>query len=154
MSDVQVQVISTGGVLYLKGLPGSSKPWVKIDPKANDPFSKMFASVTGDLGDPRQLARALKGMTAKVVGSSGGTTEYEVSLDPSTMLPDSDLGSAAPSMAPVEAHYFVDARDRPSKIEVQVEGQELVVTFADWGKPITISAPPADQVGTFEIPTT
>ena len=46
----------------MKGLPGSEKPWVKIDPKGTDPLSKMFAGLTGDMGDPRQLADNLEGL--------------------------------------------------------------------------------------------
>ena len=32
-----LQIVSAGGIIYMKGLPGSSKPWVKIDPKGTDP---------------------------------------------------------------------------------------------------------------------
>lgn len=33
-----------------------------------------------------------------------------------------------------------------------VEGQQVRATFGDWGEPVTITAPPADQMGTFEVP--
>ena len=58
LHDAGVELVSTGGIIYMKGLPGSQKPWVKIDPKGNDPMSKMFAGLTGDMGDPRQLRAA------------------------------------------------------------------------------------------------
>ena len=35
---------------------------------------------------------------------------------------------------------------------VEVQGQSITITFGGWGKPVTITAPPADQVGTLELP--
>ena len=147
-----LQIISTGGVIYMKGLPGSDKPWVKIDPKGTDPMSKMFAGLTGDMGDPRQLATALKGSKATVVSSSGDEFVYDVTIDPSTLMGGGGATSS-PSAAPVKARYTLDAQDRPTKMTVDAQGQPISIVFADWGKPVTIAVPPADQVGTFELPT-
>ncbi|MGA8979146.1 MAG: hypothetical protein WB473_08520 [Pedococcus sp.] len=147
-----LQIISAGGIIYMKGLPGSTKPWVKIDPKGTDPVSKMFAGLTGEMGDPRQLATALKGSTATVVSSSGEESVYDVTIDPST-LTGGGTATASPSAQPVKARYTLDASDRPTKMTVDAEGQTITITFADWGKPVTITVPPADQVGTFELPT-
>jgi hypothetical protein len=149
----KLEVVSLGGVIYMKGLPGSEKPWVKIDPKADDPVSKMFAGLGGQDNDPRQFAKALQGTRAKVVGTSGDTTEYEVTIDPTKLLGGTGGSTAAPSVAPVTAHYTLDKQDRPTLMTTQVQGQTLKITFSDWGKKSTITAPPADQVGTFKLPT-
>jgi hypothetical protein len=149
----KLEVVSVGGVIYMKGLPGSEKPWVKIDPKADDPVSKMFAGLAGQDNDPRQFAKALQGTKATVVGTSGDTTEYEVTIDPSKLLGGTGGSTAAPSVAPVTAHYTLDKQDRPTVMTTEVQGQTLKITFSDWGTKTTITAPPADQVGTFKLPT-
>ncbi len=146
-----VEVISTGGVIYLKGLPGSSKPWVKVDPKATDPLSSMFAGLAGDMGDPRQLATALKGTKATVVSSTAKATVYDVTINPSALL--GSEATAAPSAEPVKARYTLDAKDRPTEMTVQAQGQTITITFSDWGSAVKVAAPPADQVGTFQLPT-
>ena len=147
-----LEVVSAGGVIYMKGLPGSQKPWVKIDPKGNDPLSKMFAGLTGDMGDPRQLAKALKGSKATVVSSSADENVYDVTIDPNTLLGSSGQ-TAAPSAKPVKARYTLDAQDRPTKMTVEAEGQTITIAFTDWGKSVKIAVPPASQVGTFQMPT-
>ena len=146
-----MQIVSAGGVIYMKGLPGSKKPWVKIDPKADDPVSQMFAGLAGDMGDPRQLAKALEGTKATVVSSTADASTYDVTIDPKALL-GAAAGSAVPATEPVKARYTLDADDRPTLMVVDVQAQSLKITFGDWGKPVSISAPPADQVGTFELP--
>jgi hypothetical protein len=145
-----MEIVSTGGIIYMKGLPGSTKPWVKIDPKADDPLSQMFAGLTGDMGDPRQLAKALEGTKATVVSSAGDSTTYDVTIDPTTLLGGD---TAAPSTDPVKARLTLDGEDRPTSMVVDAQGQSVKISFGDWGKPVTIKAPPADQVGTFKLPT-
>ena len=147
-----MQIVSTGGVIYMKGLPGSKKPWVKIDPRADDPVSQMFAGLAGDMGDPRQLAKALEGSKATVVSSTADASTYDVTIDPKALLGGA-AASVAPDAQPVKARYTLDADNRPTLMTVDVQGQSLKVTFGDWGKAVTITAPPADQVGTFELPT-
>jgi hypothetical protein len=36
---------------------------------------------------------------------------------------------------------------------VDAQGQTVNIVFADWGKPVTITVPPASQVGSFQLPT-
>lgn len=147
-----LQIVTVDGILYMKGLPGSTKPWVKIDPKANDPLSKMFAGMAGQMGDPRQLAKALSGTKATVVSSSPGSTVYDVTIDPAKVMAQS-TASPKPSMPPVKARYTLDDQDRPTQMSVDVQGQQVTMAFGGWGTPVTVSAPPADQVGTFKVPT-
>jgi hypothetical protein len=146
-----MEIISKGGLIYMKGIPGSTKPWVKIDPKATDPLSKLFAGLTGEMGDPRQLAKALEGSKATVVSASPGATQYDVTIDPSKLL-GAQGQTPAPSVGPVKARYTLDTQDRPTQMQVNAQGQNVTITFSDWGKPVTIEVPPADQVGTFQIP--
>lgn len=146
-----MEIVSTGGIIYLKGLPGSAKPWAKIDLKADDPVSKMFAGLAGDMSDPRQLAKALEGTKATVVSSTADASSYDVTIDPSAILGE-EGSTAVPSTAPVKARYSLDAQGRPTTMVAQVQGQTVKITYGNWGKPVTIKAPPADQVGAFEFP--
>ena len=151
LEGVRMEIVSIDGVLYIKGLPGSTKPWVKIDPKAKDPSSQLFSGMLGQMGSPRQFADAMVGAEATVVSSSATGTTYEVSIDPAKLLGEAGQG-AVPSMAPVTTRYVLDAKDRPVSMTVEVEGQTVGGTFGGWGKPVTITAPPASQVGTFKVP--
>lgn len=152
VEGARMEMVAIDGVLYLKGVPGSKKPWVKIDPKAKDMFSQLVSGMLGDLGNPRQFAEAMEGAQATVVSSSASETTYEVTIDPATLLGHRSGQGALPSMAPVTARYVLDGQDRPVSMTVEVEGQDVSATFGDWGKPVTITAPPAGLVGTFEVP--
>lgn len=143
-----MQVVMLDGIFYMQGIPGSTKPWVRIDPKGDDPLSKLVAEATGDLGDPRQFAKALDGTKAQVVSSSADATVYSVEIDASKVL-----GDAAQSAGNVTARYTLDSKDRPTKMVVEVQGETVTLTLQDWGQDVDVVAPPADQVGTFELPT-
>ena len=146
-----MQLVVKDGVLYLKGVPRAAKPWVKVDPKASDLLSQIISGMVGDLGDPRELARALEGTSVKEVGTRGGVTEYTATIDPAKVFGSSALGPGAASMGTVETRYFVDAQDRPTRLEADLDGRTVVATFAGWGSPVAVQAPPADQVGGFPL---
>jgi hypothetical protein len=147
-----LQVVSIGGLVYLKGIPGGSKPWVKIDPRGDDPLSQMFGRMAGGSGanDPRQIVKALAGTKATLVSQSAAGSVYDVTLDPSKLL--SGTATSAPTVGPVTARYTLDKQNRPTEMTVDVQGEKVKITFSDWGVPTKIAAPPASQVGTFELP--
>lgn len=145
-----VEMITSGGVIYIKGMPGSTKPWVKIDPKGGkDPMSKLLGSMTNNgLTDPRAMVQSLKGTKARVTGVSGSHTAYELTLDPKALLKGRP---AAPSMAPVRMVYTIDSQNRPVTVKTSVQGRQITITYSDWGTPVTITKPPSSQVGTYQI---
>jgi hypothetical protein len=145
-----VELILKDGVIYLKGLP-SSKPWVKIDPKAKDPVSSMFGQLSGALGDPRQLTKALSGATATVVSSSDSQVVYDITADASTVLGQMGMETGS-SGGKVRMRYTIDDQGRPVSVSSETGGQKITGTFGDWGKPVSIEPPPANQVGTFQLP--
>lgn len=149
-----LEIVQTGGLIYMKGLPGSARPWVKIDPRGTDPLSTMFAGLTGQMSDPRQLAAALHGTKATVVSVAPDATVYDVTLDPNALLAATRKSASTPipSLKPVRAHYTLDAQNRPTKLSVDAQGTTITVSFGGWGQPVTITAPPADQVGAFQLP--
>jgi hypothetical protein len=150
----EMEIISVGDFVYLKGLPGQAKPWVKIDPTGDDPVSQMFKGIAeGGISDPTRMAENLKGTQAKVTSADGGTTTYEFTVDSAKAL-----GEAAPtpspsaSVPPLALTYVLDKDDRPVTISTSVSGQAITVTYSDWGKKVVIAAPPADQVGPMSFP--
>lgn len=151
----EMEIIAVGDFVYLKGLPGQAKPWVKIDPAADDPVSQMFKGIVeGGVSDPTKMAANLKGTEATVKSTSGGNTTYEFSVDPAKALgaTASPSPSASASSEPLAMVYVLDKDDRPVTISTQVAKQSIKVTYGDWGKKVEIAEPPADQVGPMSFP--
>lgn len=151
----EMEMIAVGDFVYLKGLPGQAKPWVKVDPAADDPVSQMFKGIVeGGVSDPGKMAAKLKGTQATVTSRKGGTTTYELSLDPTTALAGTSAPgpSASAATQPLTMVYVLDAQDRPVTVSTKVAGQGVTVTYSDWGKKVEIAEPPADQVGPMSLP--
>ncbi|WP_295701058.1 hypothetical protein [Lapillicoccus sp.] len=137
VAGMTVVLLIAGGVAYMKGLPvqmTGGKPWVKIDPKGTDSLSRSVAQLGTSLADPRgALAKSLRGRRAKVIAQGGGLTTF-------------DITSAA--LAGSTMVLTIDALDRPVTSTVTLPKATLQVTYTDWGSPVTITVPPADQIGT------
>ena len=139
-----LEILTKGSVFYLKGLPAQmsgGKPWVRIDHNGTDPISKSMSQLGANAGDPRAMVDAFKGGTATVVDSSGGMTHYRIA--------DAKVSGATTSLIDVT----VDAKDLPSNFTVAVQGTTVKVDYTDWGSAVTITEPPADQVGSVTMPT-
>ncbi len=151
----EMEIISLGDFVYLKGLPGQAKPWVKIDPKADDPISQMFKGIAeGGISDPTKMADNLKGTQAKVTSKDGDNTTYEFTVDSAKALGATPSPSSSPSASAqaLAMTYVLDKQDRPVTISTTVASQAIKVTYSDWGKKVDISEPPADQVGSMSFP--
>lgn len=155
VEGAEMEIIAVGDFVYLKGLPGQAKPWVKIDPAADDPVSQMFKGIVeGGVSDPAKMAANLKGTQATVTSTDKDATTYEFSVDPAkamgaTATPAPSAGAAA---KPLTMVYVLDTQDRPVTVSTQVSGQSVEVSYGDWGKKVEITEPPADQVGPMSFP--
>ncbi|MEO7058094.1 MAG: hypothetical protein ABI083_00075 [Lapillicoccus sp.] len=137
-----MEIVTTGKVIYLKGLPtqmSGGKPWVKIDPQGTDALSKSMAQLGTNTGDPRALVDSFKGGQATVKSKTATTTTYAV--------------TGATALAGGTLDVTVDAQDLPSTFTVTTSGVTVTAEYSDWGAPVTITEPPADQVGTASVPT-
>ena len=47
---------------------------------------------------------------------------------------------------PLTFTYFIGPDDLPRKMVYEDKNGEFVVTYADWGDPVDIEAPPAEKV--------
>lgn len=149
----EMEIIAVGDFVYLKGLPGQAKPWVKIDPSSDDPISQMFKGIVeGGVSDPAKMAANLKGTQATVKSKDGDRTTYEFSVDPAKAMGSTPSPSPSATMEPLTMTYVLDKDDRPVTISTTAAGQSIEVTYGDWGKKVEIAAPPADQVGSLTMP--
>ncbi len=143
----QMELISLDGVMYLKSalFAGSGKPWIKVDPNGTDAFSKQMAPSLKQSADLRASLEVYKGSTATLVDTSSGLRHYRLSNVTVTISP-----TAAPVSQKVD--LWLDDQDRPAKMTTTTSGVTMQVTYSDWGAPVTITAPPADQVGSLKMP--
>ncbi|MFC7487529.1 hypothetical protein ACOCJ7_16695 [Knoellia sp. CPCC 206453] len=151
----EMEIIAVGDFVFLKGLPGQAKPWVKIDPKAKDPISQMFKGIAeGGISDPTKMAQNLKGTKATLKSQAGGNSTYEFTVDSAKALGTTATPSPSAS-APTQSltmTYVLGKDDRPVTISTKVADQSIKVTYSDWGKKVEIAEPPADQVGPMSFP--
>lgn len=152
----ETEIIAVGDFVYVKGLPGQAKPWVKIDPKAQDPVSQMFKGIVeGGISDPTKMADNLKGTQATLKSTEGDNTTYEFTVDSAKAM-GSEAATPSPSAStpaqPLTITYVLDKEDRPVSIMTKVTQQTFKVSYSDWGKKVEITAPPADQVGPISFP--
>lgn len=141
VGQMNLEVRQVGQSLYVRGFPPEltgGKPWAQFDPKGTDPLSQQLREATTN--GPNQLVEQLKGTTARVVSSSGGTTVYEIE------------GLSVQGLPGATMQLTVDDQNRPVSSVVSAKDVQVKVAYADWGAPVTVERPPADQVGTLALP--
>lgn len=155
-----IEAVLVAKILYIKGIPGSPRPWVKIDPNATDKLSKAFSSVfdLSKSNDPRTTVALLKDSTGTDVGAAtvlGQQTEhYHFSIPVSAYSAILKPAAAKQFASVVKKPVSLDLWVRPDHLPVRgttvvdISGKTTTseVTYSDWGKPVNVSAPPASQV--------
>jgi hypothetical protein len=161
----QLRILTTGGQTYAQlpaSLNRSGKPWVLVSTSSSNPVVAQLASSleqtqqSASLDQYTAFTQAATGL--QVVGREqvGGAdaTHYRLTVDV-TRLPESlpgreQLLGAGLTSLPVD--LWVDDRNRPVKVteNLTVQGQavDTVVTLGNFDAPVSITAPPADQVAT------
>jgi hypothetical protein len=156
------ELIIVGGKTYAK-LPASvaktTKPYVLVTPNSKNPLVRALAPqltsalTSASLGSVNEFVRAAKSIQDKGAQRVDGvpTTHYTVLVD-ITKLPaqlQRDLGGTLTTL-PLE--IYLDSQDRPvlytESATLQGQKESVRVTLSDFNKPVTISPPPAGQVGT------
>ena len=158
-----------------KSAQQNGKPWVKLDPNGNDALSQSLGgalSETKKNSDPSQMLKQIEGagdITAKKQEQLDGkqTTHYSVTVDlkkyaekvtpemKSTLQKAIDAGVTTYPM-----EVWVDQDNLPVRVTVstpftnpannQPDTIKMTMDYSDWGKAVTVTAPPADQIG--ELP--
>ena len=159
-----IRVLMVDGKTYVQlpaGINPGDKPWLLISTESSNPVVQQLAtslqSVTSS-SSLDQYTAFTQAATVRLVGSEPvdgvPATHYALSVDV-TKLPNdtpgrSDLLSAGLVTLPVD--LWVDAKGRPVKVseELTVQDQKVttLVTLSKFDEPVSITAPPADQVST------
>jgi uncharacterized protein YidB (DUF937 family) len=160
--------------LIAKQLP-AGKTWVKGDAKtlsaADTGQLKQFGSLAGT--DPRDVFGLLKAVSGSItaVGSDKirgvETSHYHATIDPAKLeqlvpadqrqgLGGLDQSARQAGLAEIPVDVWVDADQQVRKIAVDVDGKQpgtdaavkasLVVELYDYGTPLQLKLPPADEV--------
>lgn len=146
--------------------PGKS--WLQVRQGATDPVSQQFGQLVRsvrDNADPTQSFSqfgdaASIAETADDTLDSVPTVRYKIHVDiakaaerqPDPALKQALQDSAQKGMTSVDSMLWVDARNRPLRVLLQQplpSGQGVFTVdarYRDWGQPVQITAPPADQV--------
>lgn len=160
----EVRVLMVDGQTYVQlptGINPSDKPWLLISADSSNPVVQQLAaslqSVT-DTSSLDQYTAFTEAAAVEVVGEEDvdgvRTTHYALTVDVTELPNDtpgrSDILGAGVMRLPVD--LWVDERGRPVKVsqELTVQGQQVtaVVTLGNFDEPVSITAPPADQVAT------
>lgn len=162
----QMQILLTGGALYLSGKAFSplvaGKKWVKISANGTDTLSKelapIFSQMSSSMGNPAAVMAKVPNAkaTVKSVDATGTTYAVTITKEQLQALESSDtaaLGSltgGALSQLPetLSYDYTVSSDHLPVRMVMKVGGSGVTMTFSKWGEPIRIQAPPASEVGT------
>lgn len=175
VGHVRVRFVYLGGVLYFR-LPASllkpgQKPWFKVSPSGKDATSKKFAPLLNQLAASTNPDPDVSRLRAGVLRPSGHrlidgirTTKYVLVVDPAAVRAEvkqqlRPLGAAAvrAGLAQLRRMHetttiYVDARWLPHRVVTVLRLRSGVsirttVSYRRWGAPVTITAPPASQVG-------
>lgn len=155
--DMDIRMVD--GIIYMSmGQLTQGKFW-KIDPSdPNGPFAALGMDKMLDQMDPaKALSQVQDGITkVTYVGSEGDLDHYELTVDMKKMmasLGDGKLAQGAQAQLPDSLTYdiWLDDQNRFSKMSMDnlpMGGSDasMEMTVSDWGKPVDISAPPADQI--------
>jgi hypothetical protein len=144
--DTDVRLVD--GVMYLNlGQLSKDKFW-KID--LNDPDSP-FGSLGAQLDVKSSVELLEKGMTSvEYVGPEDGLDHFTATVDPEVLLEAmGPQASAGASALPKSLDYdiWLDEDNRVNQLSFTLgKLGTLEMTLSDFGKDVTIEAPPADQV--------
>jgi hypothetical protein len=140
----------------------SGKPWVLVTQNSSNPTVRTLATSLESVQNSASLEQFTTFTTAasrvRFLGSDSfdgaPVTHYSIDMD-ITKLPSSMPGlqmllGAGVTTVPIE--MYIDGQGRPVKVtsNFPVQGQPVssVITLSRFNEPVSITAPPADQVST------
>lgn len=166
--DLDVRFVDD--MFYLKApspeMTQPGKSWIKVDPEGKEPADQQMAasldSMT-ELSDPIAPLKGAGDVDAKVTGAEGDEVTYEIKLSKEQMAKaakkqaekagdEQAAAMAAQGARATTVELVLDEKDRPVSSTTTVGEQKLTITYSDWGGDVAIEAPPADKVGTVEMP--
>ncbi|GIL37411.1 hypothetical protein [Phycicoccus sp. DTK01] len=170
-SGESFKVVYIDKVMYMGGDTfkemAGGKPWIKIDPSADDAMSKMMGPMLSQMesamANPTEQLKDVEGVPGTVTKVENGVTTYEVKLSKEQLAEMVKKQAASMPGVTEEAlkqmpdgvsyEMSFDAEGLPQTVTTDLAGQKLVMKYSKWGEPVTVEAPPASEVGSFEMPT-
>jgi len=167
-----ISMVFVDGVLYMK-LPQElvpGKPWLKIDPNSESVLAKALGSLNESLSknaDPRAALQEFENSgeitdTKEEELDGKKTTHYTITVDVRKMADNQSDPTQKKAMQdaidsgmkdfPVDV--WLDEKGLPVRFALETptpDGQggmtsvKMQVDYTDWGKPVDIAPPPADQ---------
>jgi hypothetical protein len=160
-----MKMVVVGGTAYMNvGEKYQGKHWIRIVPGGSDPLSKALGPMLAQLGTGLDLDTQLAGVkdakiTAATRATLGGApiTKYTLVSGEKSLLAQLDKLAATPELrdtlrtqfkgAHAESVMWIGDDNLPRRVDSRVVGGKIpgtstTVTYSDWGKPVSISAPP------------
>lgn len=163
-----LDVIIVDKAIYLGGQLGAEasggKKWVKISADGSDMLSAMLGPMLEKMTDQMNVATMFEGLDAdaSVASVEGDLTTYEITLtsEQTRAMTEKLLPSGTPVPTGEMSSTIlqtIDGNDLPTKVVIEStvggESVEAELTYSGWGTAETVTAPPAAEVGSFEMPT-
>jgi hypothetical protein len=162
----KMQLVVIRGTAYMNvGEPYQGKHWIRISPGGSDPLSKALGPVLAQLGTGLDLDKQLAGVKdSKITGATPSglagvpVTRYTLESSEQALLAQLDKFAPTPALrdtlraqfkgAHGESELWIGADNLPLRVDSRVVGGKApqtttTVTYSDWGKPVSIAAPPA-----------
>ncbi len=164
-----VKMIYTGGAAYMNvGEKYQGKSWLRITAKGKDPLSKALAPLFTQLSTSLDVGSQVGAAQGSTITGSTRTefegrpvTKYTVVQSEQAFMAQLEKFAATPELraqlrkqfkgASSETQLWIGDDDLPVRYDSRVvggsaPGTTTTVTYSDWGKPVTISAPPRGDV--------
>ncbi|SHL18230.1 hypothetical protein SAMN05443637_12048 [Pseudonocardia thermophila] len=148
-------------VLYVKAGP-ANPAWLRMPIDPNDPRTAEFAQIIDQVDVSKQFDQFKIG--GELTGSSpdtidgAATTRYDVKVDVAKALAEAPDAQTREQLRPlqeagvqnVDMQLWIDSSDLPRQFRSSFTSQgqpvSATVKLSDWGAPVSVEAPPADQV--------
>jgi hypothetical protein len=158
--DVEIRLVKQVLYVHAPGMPGhSSKPWLKLD--LSDPSNPLSSIL--DSANPKSFTsylQAVKGFKDRGAETVDGvsTRHYTVTIVTAKAMADSpafkgqDLSKLGLPKT-VTGDVWLNSDNLPVKMVVAIGSLgSFEAHFSKYGEPVSIDAPPANQVGSFSLP--
>jgi hypothetical protein len=164
----KMQMVIIRSTAYMNvGEPYQGKNWIRIAPGGSDPLSKVLGPLLAKLGSGLDLDKQLAGVKGSTITAAtrtdlGGVpaTKYTLVSSESALMAQLDTFASTPALrdtlraqfkgAHGESVMWVSDEGLPLRVDSRVVGGKApqsttTVTYSDWGKPVSIAAPPASD---------
>ncbi|WP_199432454.1 hypothetical protein [Qaidamihabitans albus] len=149
------------------------KPWIKISPDGSDPMSQAIGPMFDQMAEQNDPSKTLEQIqqagtitnSEKTTLDGQDVTHYWIDLDfakladqaPGNLTPE-QVQQLAGKIDKLPMELWLNGDQLPVQVTMDMgaiaeaagapgQGGSMVMKYTDWGAPVDVQAPPADQVG-------